>query len=410
MALLAALMLLTACKKENDEGGNEYEDIEGTPVMISGDINTTVTEAAKVIAISSTDRYKTTTVTSNHFTITLDNGKPWGIIFLNSADQILGVLSLDSGIETIPLHYITAGVTAINLQTITRNGNIFTPAHNPIGNEIILTPGQKEAVGSADDYLAMLLKNPDVNGNGQVDILEGKFFKLSVIYFIHPGNFEGGNLTPTIDPSRLIDGYKLFLSVEDNSFPETVYYTGPAGSPLANSPSESYLKYSGHRVYQTSYLFDVMGTGTYLPVAGNYTINYAGQTLTFNLPDQSYVLSNVVYPRPTIVLNSNNTMNKVDWAYQYPSGVTPFDLNAVYRTISFSASGTGNKCSDHQYNDRLYDVYQLPISTTSHTLTCQNIDWGLGSPYPNWNHIDRTGFDLVDHYGATYAVINERTY
>ncbi len=412
ITLFTALLFIAGCKKDNDSGGEDYEDIPGTPVTISGDINTSVTEAAKVIALSSTDRYKTADITNNHFSIELDNGKPWGLIFLNSAEQPLGILSLDNGIETLPLNYITTGVAAINLQTITRNGSVFTPSHNPIDNEITLTAGQKEAVAAADDYLAMVLKNPDVNGNGQVDVLEGKFFKLSIIYFIKPGRFAGSNLSPTYDPNKLIEGYRLFLSVSDNSFPETVYYTGPSGSPLSNSPSETYLGFNGHRVYPTSYLFDVAGSDSYLPVTGVYTVKYGGQTLTFDLPDQSYVLNNVIYPWPTLTLNSNGTINKLDWIYRNPSGSVAFDVSAITRNLGISLEGTGNECSDHQNSDRLYDISNLPISTTSHTFSCQNIDWGVntGNPYPGWKHVDRIMMSYKDYYDASYVVMYERNY
>lgn len=408
-ALLLLALLFSNCKKDNDVD-NDYDDIAGSPVMIVGEIDMVTTQAAKVLAVSSTDRYKVVSITNNRFSIELDNGKPWGIIFLNSAEQPLGVLSLGNGIETLPLHYITAGTDSIDFQNVARMGSAFTPAHNPIGFEIILTPEQMAAIASQDDYLETLLKNPDVNGNGQVDVLEGKFFKLNVIYFIKPGNFQGNNLTPTFDPYNLVEGYRLFLSVEDNSFPETIYYTGPAGSPLSNSPSETYLSFTGHRVYQTQYLYNVMDTASYIPVAGTYAVKYGTQTLTFNLPDQSYVLNNVVYPWPTLSLNANNTINKIDWGYQFPTGVTPFDLSAVFRNVSLSAEGTGNKCSDHQYESMLYTTNRLPVSTTSVTFTCQNIDWGIGAPYPNWNHIDRIMFGFEDHYSASYIVMNERTY
>ncbi len=409
IGLLIALLFTAGCKKEDDLD-NDDEDITGTPVMILGEVDMAATQAAKVLALSSTDRYKIADITNNRFSIELDNGKPWGLIFLNSAEQPLGFLSLGNGIETLPLHYITTGVDSIDLQTITRNGNIFIPSHNPVGNEIPLTADQKDAVAGTDDYLAMLLKNPDVNGNGQVDALEGKFFSLKVIFFIKPGNFHSANLTPTYDPYNLIEGYKLFLSVEDNSFPETIYYTGPAGSPLSGTPSEGYLSFTSHRVYSTPYQFNVMDTSSYIPVAGVYTIQYNGQTLTFNLPDQSYALSNVVYPWPALTLNGDGTMNKLDWSYQTPSGTTGFDLSAIMRNISLSVEGTGNKCTDHQNSDRLYDTGRLPISTTSHTFSCQNIDWGAGTMYPGWKHVDRLMFGYEDHYDATYVVMYERSY
>ncbi len=408
ITLLIALLFLAGCKKEKDLNKDD-EDISGTPVMIAGDVNSSVTQATKVLAISSTDQFKTADITNNHFSIELDNGKPWGLIFLNSAEQPLGILSLDSGIETLPLHYITTGTTAIDLQTITRSGNIFTPSHNPIGSEIVMTSEQKKAVASIDDYLALLLKNPDVNGNGQLDVLEGKWFSLNVIYFIKPGSFESTNLTPTYDPNNLIEGYRLFLTVKDQSYPETIYYTGPSGSPLLNTASELYMSFSNHRVFQTQYLYNVVNNNSYIPVTGVYTIQYGSQTLNFNLPDQSYVLNNVAYPWPTLTLNGNGTMNKINWTYQYPGGSVNYDLSAIMRNIRVQMEGIGNKC-DQNAASGLYDSGRLPITTTSHSFSCQNIDWGTGTPRPDWKYIDHVGMTYEDHYGAVYAVMYERSY
>jgi len=410
LLMLSALIMLTQCTKDGDSDNDGGDDIVGTPVMILGEVDMAVTQAVKVLALSSTESYKTADITGNHFKIQLDNGKPWGLIFLNSANQPLGLLSPGNGIETLPLHYTKAGIDSIDLQTITRSGNIFTPSHNPLDNEIPLSPQQLEVVAGMDDYLAATLKNPDVNGNGQIDLLEGKFFKLSVIYFIHPGRFNPGNLTPTLNTNSVVGGFRLFLTVRDGNYPETVYFTGPAGSRVYSTPSESYLSFTSHRVYSTPYIYDDTGMTNMIPPGGTYTIKYGDQTLTFNLNDQSYVAGNIVYPYPTLTLNSGGTLNKIDWSYQYSAGTVGFDLSALMRNIQIQIEGNGNKCSDHQNSDRLYDSGRLPVNTVSHSFSCQNIDWGIGTPFPDWKHIDRVMMTYEDHYDAIYVVMYERNY
>lgn len=405
------LMLTNACKEDNDDPGNEEDDIVGTPVMITGSVNSTATEAVKVLAISSTDSYKMESITNNNFIIELDNGKPWGLIFLNGSEQPLGFMSLGNGIESLPLPFMMPGTDTIDLQTITRSGNIFTPGYNPIGNEIVITDEQIEATACMDDYLAALLKNPDVNGNGQIDVLEDKFFKLEVIYFIKPGRFQGSALTPAYESYKLIEGYRLFLTVKDNSFTETVYFTGPDGSPLNNTPSEGSMGSDDHRLYNTPYLYDLEDTSSYIPVAGIYSIDIGGSTLTFNLPDQEYVKHNVVYPWPTLTLNGDGTMNKIDWVYQMPSGTSNTDLYSLLREMQIQIEGTGNKCgSSNQLDDRLYDSPWLTPGTVTHTLSCQNIVWGSGGIGPGGQRIDRVMMTYEDHYDASYVVMYERNY
>jgi hypothetical protein len=405
------LMLTNACQKDDDDLGNGEDDIVGIAVMITGTVNSAATGAAKVLAISSTDSYKMESITNNNFSIELDNGKPWGLIFLSSAEQPLGFVSLGNGIESLPLPFMMPGTDTIDLQTITRSGNIFTPSYNPIGNEIVMNNEQMEATASMDDYLATLLKNPDVNGNGQIDVLEGKFFKLEVIYFIKPGRFQGSDLTPTYGSSKLIEGYRLFVTIKDKSFPETVYFSGPAGSPLSNTPSEGVMGFNDHRVYNTPYLYNLMDTSSYIPIGGVYSIHIGGSTLTFNLPDQEYVKNNVLYPWPTLTLNGDGTMNKIDWVYQMPSGTSNINLYSLLREMQIQIEGTGNKCSSsNQLSDRLYDSPKLTPGTVSHIFSCQNIVWGSGSPSPNWQHVDRIMMTYEDHYDASYVVMYERNY
>ncbi len=409
-----AAMLLSfnsGCSKNDDDGNNDdNEDIVGVPVMITGEINSDSTQATKVLAISSTDSYIIADITNNQFSIKLDNGKPWGIVFLNSSEQPLGVLSLGNGIESLPLQGVSA--ETINLLAVTRDERYFIPAHNPIGNEIVLSAAQLENIAIEDDYLTALLKNPDVNGNGLIDVLEDKFFKLEVIYFIKPGRFTGSDLTPTQQQTKVIEGYKLFLTVKDKNFPNTVNFTGPAGSPLSNSSSESDMDFGSHHVYSTTYLIDLEGTGSYIPVAGVYTIQYSGTTLTFDLPDQEYVINNVIYPWPTLTLNGDGTMNKIDWVYKASAGVVSYDLNALMRSLQIQMEGVGNKCggSTTMSEERLYDSPDLPVSPTSHTLSCQNIDWGIGSPSPGWKNIRRVMMSYEDHYDNSYVIMYERDF
>lgn len=57
---------------------------------------------------------------------------------------------------------------------------------------------------------------------------------------------------------------------------------------------------------------------SFVPLGGLYTIDYRGSTLTFEIDDQSYVADNVVYPWPTITLNDDGTMRRIDWTYTAP--------------------------------------------------------------------------------------------
>lgn len=402
-------LLVLGCTKEKDDN-NSSDDLEGKPVTIIGTMNSSASQVSLVLALSSNNKYKKVAITNHQFSIELDNGKPWGLVFLNAAEQPLGILSLGNGIESLPLQGINSSTSKINLDTISLDATIFTPKHNPIGSEILLTTELKQIIAGMDDYLAALMKNPDVNGNGKIDVLEGKLFSLSVIYFIKPGNFQVPSLTPTLDPTKLIEGYRLFLTVRDASYPETIYYTGPSGSPLQNAASESYLTTNDSRVYGTYYQQDLSGIASYIPPGGIYTIKYGSSTLTFNLSDQSYVNSNIVYPWPTITLNENGTLNKVDWTYMIPAGAASFDVSALLRNIMVQLGGVGPACSAIPNQSGLYGSDRLAITPGTHTFACKDIVWGNTMPQPGSQYVERLMMTYEDHYGSTYVVMYEKSY
>lgn len=409
MLVSISFVVLNACSKENDDTSKD-DDLTGQPVTINGLLDESAIQVKEILALSSNNKYKKVSIINKSFSIELDNGKPWGLIFLGDANEPLGLLSLGSGIESIPLHYTTKTINSINLDTISKNGENFIPNHNPIGNEIPLNSDQITLIAGQDDYLVSLLKNPDVDGNGQIDVLEGKLFALKVIYFIKPGNFKVPATTPTLNTSTLIEGYRLFLTVEDNNYPETIYFTGPAGSPLQNTPSEGYLSFSDARVYNTPYLFDINGLASYIPQSGIYKIKYENSTLTFTLPDQSYVNSNIVFPWPTISLNENGTLNKVDWSYKIPGGAASFDVSALIRNIMVQLGGIGAECKAIPNQNGLYGSDRLPITKTSHIFACQDIVWGITLPAPGAHYVERLMMTYEDHYGASYVVMYEKEY
>lgn len=403
------ILFTPGCSKEDDDKGDDQQT--GTPVIVTGSTDLSASEVFSILAIASNHDYKQAQVTGNNFSLELDNGQPWGLVFLNAANQPLGILSLGNGIETLPLHYLDSEADSLELETISRNGTVFTPSANPIGSKIPLTPEQVTIVAGMDDYLTAVLQNPDVNGNGTIDLLEGRSFTLSVIYFIKPGNFHVPQLSPSFDNTTLIEGYRLFLTAEDASYPETIYYSGPAGSPLNNTPSESYLAFDNDsRIYGTPYLYDLTGSASYIPVGGTYTVKYGSETLTFNLPDQSYADANIVYPYPTISLNTDGTLNKVDWIYRMPAGVVNFDVKALIDNIMVQIEGTGPKCEAIPNQSGTYGSGRLPASTTSHTLACQNIVWGNSEPIPGSDYVMRLMMTYEDHYGASYVVMYEKQY
>ena len=126
--MAGTVSLLTGCNKddENTPGGDE----NGSPVIVTGTLDATAAEVASVLAISTDNDYKQSQVANSTFSLQLDNGRPWGLVFLDAAGKPLGLLSLGNGIETLPLHYLVETADSLDLGSISRSGTIFTPSAN----------------------------------------------------------------------------------------------------------------------------------------------------------------------------------------------------------------------------------------------------------------------------------------
>ena len=207
-----------------------------------------VNDISKVIVFSTGGTYVSSSVENGKFSIGVSKGDPVGVIFVGSTNNYLGYLSLQDGIDAVPLTKIKSGTTIIDLETLTISGNIVTSSHNPLGNEIVVSSEDKEIIAGSDDMFASIIRNPDMDGNGQIDFLEKKFFHATILYYINGGTFSG--YTVDISSSLSIGGYKIAFSAydENNVSPDNVTFTGASSSNL-NGNSETTKK----RTYRGSY-------------------------------------------------------------------------------------------------------------------------------------------------------------
>ncbi len=481
-------------------------------------------QVSKVIAFFRDGVYVVSTVTNGSFSIEVEKHSPVGMIFVGANDNFLGYVTLGNGIDSLPLNYVKDNVTTIDLETLSSSGLVVEPSHNPLGSEIPLSSEEQSALALADDMFVAIIKNPDVDGNGTIDFLEGKFFGLQILYYLNGGSFEG-NLSPTVNEPPDITGYKIAFDATDTVRPNTVNFTGPAGSTLSNSTSDDLPNvYSNRTTYFSPYvshpiippegeytidyktegdsypeteiktkdspsayattenafdpplngqctwyvygraielvdngylnnavydkMYDAfwakrerhaknwiddefldnqfnwgetpqMGAialwkgGDYGHVAfvesvesdkTTYTVsefnaetgtdksyrvktyttstdNYIGDgpyfiylspgTLNFTLPDQSAASSNIVLPVPTVTLNDDGTIQKVNWVYRVSSGAIATFINKIELQID----GSGSPCAIYPQQGRIYNSGWLSDSTTEHVLTCQILYW-----------------------------------
>ncbi|MCX7743737.1 MAG: hypothetical protein N2167_04140 [Flavobacteriales bacterium] len=381
--LLIALLfgIITSCKKE---------DVEGTPVVLTANIDQLSTGAAKVVAISLRSGNRLIDITNNQFSVTLDNGQPWTLVFLTANNQPLGHIKLSGTIESLPMYYVPTDINTINLGTLNKDGFVFTPNIDILQTTIPLNGTEQLAVGQTDDWFAASANNLDVDGNGTLDFLQNNDYGIGVLYFINGGVFASGT-TPSLDTSGFVNGFKLIVHIEEASLPSAIYITGPVGSGLQNALATEQNNYGDYIDF-----FSPMVQSQF-PPGGEYQVTYNSKTLTFSIPDQSYILNNIVIPWPTVHLNNNGTINNISWQMKLPFINNTINPLSLVRKVQVQIDGTGPTCQTNMQGNRLYNSPDLSAEITTHILECQNIEWN------NVQKIYMTYWDQYDqHYVVTF--------
>ena len=246
---------------------------------------------------------------------------------------------------------------------------------------------------------SLIMKNPDADGDGQVDLLQGVRYSPYLVYTVTAGTFEGENLTPTVSsPLTLSDPQFQFTVFEPTAttFPDYVYITGPSGSGLNNT--ESNYKMDG---FCSGMLCGYnCGSVVLNYAAGNYSVTYGTKTLTFSIPDQSGANESLILIMPEVVLNIDGTINKISWTYRAPDGSTDFDplaLIDVEQKISIQLNGSGDCCEGWSGGGaQIYSSYNtIEVPEQEHVLHCQNI---------LWSNVDSISFTYNDIYKNIYFI------
>lgn len=368
----------------------------------------TAADVAKVIGFNQRGNYFVTTVDSNdNFAIQVDKGFPTALIFIDASDNYLGYLTLSNGIDSLPLAKLADTVTmtelaTIDLQILSSSGVIVTPEHNPIGSELPLSSEEQTAIAQGDDFFAAIIKNTDVDSNGTIDLLQGKFYRPFIMYFVTGGDFVG--LTPAVVTPANITGFRFNASINEQGvtiFPGTVTFTGPSGSGLTGQVNDAApLLNTYNALYGSPYI-----DSPTIPPAGAYTVTYNAVPLVFNIPAQSAAFSNIVLAVPTVTLNGSNAIEKIDWVYKLGNGAaTAIDPRTLIEAIQIQINGSGTQYDPTypQGPSRLYSSANFAPATLSGTLPLTSSS-GAAWSIP-WDNVSNISMVYNDIFGNHYVV------
>ncbi|MFN3872528.1 MAG: hypothetical protein ACK4R9_05970 [Ignavibacterium sp.] len=368
--LISSLILFASCNKEDEivNPGNQNKIVlkgnisvlyKNSMIKINGGQNVSSDSTiTKVIVFYPYGFYTIANVVDGKFSIEVEKGTPAFMIFAGPNDNYLGFLSLRDGFESIPLVKVSDNVTTIDLQNILLSNKVGSPTHNPLGAEILLSDEEQQILSMFDDFFFPIVRNPDVDGNGKIDLLENKFYRLQVLWFYGGGNF-GNNLTPSFTLPLRYDGWKLAFSAQENNAPQSVNFYYP-WNPTSASQSEQtrYLQQWNATIYFSRMINES------LPIGGTYQINFKNQTLNFVIPDQSQAFRNCPIIVPSITLNSDSSIQKVSWVYYDASGTRIIDPNAFAARVNFGI----------ETFSRNYDSPNVELPTNQFVMN-ETINW-----------------------------------
>jgi hypothetical protein len=272
------------------------------------------TKVSKVLIFSAGSySYQPVNVINGSFSVKVARSNPIGMIFVGSNNEYLGYLYLKRNIASLPMGRVKSGVATIDLGALSSSGLVVEPANNPLGNEIPMTDEELKALTHFNGLFASIVRNPDIDGNGVIDCLEGKKFFLQIAYIIYPGTF-GASLTPSVDNFGL-QQYQIHFFSNTSNCPDTVTVTGPQGSPFSPSKTLNRVQIGSYCTHQY-----ISNNNPDPPPEGEYRVAYPTEVLTFNIPDQSPILLNSILMLPTVTVNSEGKVQKINWVYRLAHG------------------------------------------------------------------------------------------
>jgi len=311
-------------------------------------------------------QWKTADVVNGLFSVNVNRDVPVGMIFVGYNNEYLGYLSLSGGITALPVNFLDESKSVIDLGELSSSGVIVEPTQDPFKNDLKMTLNELRSFSQISSLFSSLIKNPDVDGNGVIDFLEEKNYYMEVGYTFDAG-YLNSSLVGQIQNLNLTR-YMLAFCPPLSYQPESITITGPTGSPFENPTLlEKQLGDAVNNRY--NYLYFSPTNPQLLLLEGIYVLN--GSTsgnLTYYIPDQSSILTDVIVIVPSVTLNADGTIKKISWTYRLPDGSEPINPQAFIKTILI------NMGYEYGPNDGIPTIFADPLSQEI-DVTSRNIEW-----------------------------------
>lgn len=317
-------------------------------------VTKTVTHVMAVNPESSNPERKLSAVSADgSFTIDVSAGRPWVLVFVDQnqtgKDMIVGLVKMGS-LDTLPAR-TTDGSADLGTTTLDGTAGTATPGASlaAVLTALGITSSEADVIGAIDNVAARYA-NPDIDGNGVIDLLESKSFQLDFhMRWDHktPDGSTRYKITDMADaflPSNSTIRYTLGSAyaqwkkafdtgtyVSSGTLQSGVTITFPVGNVAGGPISYEQNDYGDMTGFGPSYSSNDMpgSAGT----AARYVYGFNGKTLTF---------TNVVtYPNAELNNNTGRLMPFVKFTTS-SGAITSLD----YQWMKLGAGGWQNATVD----------------------------------------------------------------
>ena len=359
--IIIGLLFCISCKKPDEEKKVIIKGKIATNVLGQEKDTLSIADARQILVFSGLNEqqnglvYSLVDINEGSFSASSEMGKATALVFLDGSQKYIGSLCTQ-GLNMLPLGNLADGEnTVIDLEALTMVDGIIVPSHDPLGNEIIITPEEINSLKEIDGYFESLSKNLDTDNDGILDFLSNKQTFIRTNYHIYAGHW-GINGTPAIFNDSAINSISSDMCIYCNgsySEPDSLLLTGPADSPYTDIT----MRYTG---YCSAVGFEAgfqrllntpngqIGQGF---KKGIYTLTVNGTT-NFTFSFSNINANNLMIVVPTLHTNPEGKLTSISLEYRLPDHSVVSHPENILDKLTVQLTDT--------VNGQFHELYMIP--------------------------------------------------
>lgn len=327
-------------------------------------------------------------VVAGRFEIPVEDLNPAGIVFVGPDDSFAGYVEVGTDMASLPLQAVDKAAVNINLGILSFNDKKASPEHDPFEHIDSLSEASIQSLANAGSLFSSVVRNPDFDGNGVIDLLENKYINGKIMYFLGNPNSFDSLYTPIIDSPITISSHKIFVGLRYPDLPENATITYPDDS--------SRSKYSNSGTSSRTFFFPGVSG---LPAAGAYRFQADSIDYIFSIPDQTNAAESIVILRPTVELDAETgVIISIAWEALHQDLTPLTSVNHIFSDLEVQIDVTEEAKLKYVIQDgstvRAYNSGNVPASNEQVTLDVDVL----------WADVAVVYFAYNDVYGNHYVL------